>query len=224
MNALSSPQVNPTRNNDEQPMYTQKHNRENDPEKLYAFMRQYSFATLLTARDDLPKGTHLPFLVEMENNRVRLYAHMARANDQWRDFSESKEVLVIFQEPHAFISPEFYETQLSVPTWNYVAVHAYGQPRILGGGEETSRLIERLILAHDERYMEQWKQLPEQFKSEKLRGIVAFEIAVTRLQGRFKLSQDRTHAEQENIVKEFCASDDPLRAKIGEMMRENLKK
>jgi transcriptional regulator len=186
-------------------------------------MKEYSFAALVTAKGDMPKATHLPFLVDMDDGVIRLRAHMARANDQWRDFAEGREALVIFQEPHAYVSPKHYEKQLSVPTWNYVAVHAYGQARLIDEREGKLRLLERMIRHLDEGYMKQWEGLPEQFKREKLGGIVAFEIEVTRLQGRFKLSQDRTLREQENIVNAFSACDDPLKSKIGEMMRQNLK-
>jgi transcriptional regulator len=205
-------------------MYTQKHNREDDRAKLYSFMKEYSFATLVTSHDGVPKATHLPFLVETNTDALRLRAHMAKANDQWRDFSDTKELLVIFQEPHAYVSPKHYEQHLSVPTWNYVAVHAYGHARIMDAPEDKLRLLERMIRHLDEGYLTQWDGLPEQFKKEKMSGIVAFEIDVTRLQGRFKLSQDRTATEQQTIADEFCASSDSAISKIGEMMRENLKR
>jgi transcriptional regulator len=204
-------------------MYTPKHNREDDGAKLYSFMKEYSFATLVTSNDGVPKATHLPFLVETNTDAPRLWAHMAKANDQWRDFSDTRELLVIFQEPHAYVSPQHYEKHLSVPTWNYVAVHAYGHARIMDAPEEKLELLVRMIRHLDEAYLKQWDGLPEQFKKEKLSGIVAFEIDVTRLQGRFKLSQDRTVAEQQNIVKEFRASNDCVISKVGEMMQENLK-
>jgi transcriptional regulator len=205
-------------------MYTQKHNREDDRAKLYSFMREYSFATLVTSKNDVPKGTHLPFLVEMEGDAIKLRAHMAKANDQWRDFSAASELLVIFQEPHAYVSPKHYEKHLSVPTWNYVAVHAYGHAGVIDEPEAKRQLLEQMIRHLDESYLKQWDGLPEQFKREKLVGIVAFEIAVTRLQGRFKLSQDRTLAEQQNIATEFCASSDSVTSKVGEMMRDKLKR
>lgn len=205
-------------------MYTPKHNREDDREKLYSFMKEYSFATLVTSHNGVPKATHLPFLVEMNTDAPRLWAHMAKANDQWKDFSDASELLVIFQEPHAYVSPKNYEKHLSVPTWNYVAVHAYGHARIMDGAEEKLELLERMIRHLDEGYLKQWDGLPEQFKKEKMSGIVAFEIDVTRLQGRFKLSQDRTISEQQRIVEEFCASSERVTSKIGEMMRENLKR
>ena len=207
-------------------MYIPQHNREEDRAKLCAFMKEYSFATLVTARDDLPRATHLPFLVEAFDDSVTLTAHMAKANGQWRDLAGTgaSEALVIFQEPHAYVSPRHYENPLSVPTWNYVAVHAYGRARILDSMRDKLQLLERMIESLDTGYLEQWARLPEDYKHDKLQGIVAFAIDITRLQGRFKLSQDRTEAECENIVREFDASPDQLKSKIGEMMRENLRK
>src|SRR5262245_39529625 len=122
-------------------MYTPPHNRETDPAKILAFMREYPFATLVTTREGKLTATHLPVLVdniappEPEGSGVRslqpqgimVVAHIARGNTQWLDFG-SGDAMVIFQEPHAFISTRHYERALSVPTWNYVAVHAYGLP------------------------------------------------------------------------------------------------
>jgi transcriptional regulator len=201
-------------------MYTPGHNREEDQEKLCAFMRAHSFATLVTVKDGVPRATHLPFMVETEGGRIELYAHMARANDQWRDFSESLESLVIFQEPHAYVSPRHYETAHNVPTWNYVAVHLYGKARILDRDEEKRRLLERLIEAHDRQYFQKWKELPADYINSKLQGIVAFGIDAARVEARFKLSQERTERERRNIIDEFTAHDDTLIAAVGELMEE----
>jgi transcriptional regulator len=204
-------------------MYTPKHNLEEDREKLYAFMRAYSFATLVTVKDGAPRATHLPFMVEMTGERMTLYAHMAKANDQWRDFSEDRELLVIFQEPHAYVSPGHYETAHNVPTWNYVAVHFNGHAGILERDEEKLHLLERLIREHDEDYFQKWRELPADYINSKLNGIVAFRVDATRIEARFKLSQDRTRQERENIINEFASSDDSVVAGIGELMKENLR-
>jgi transcriptional regulator len=200
-------------------MYTPKHNREEDREKLYDFMRAHSFATLVTVENGTPRGTHLPFMVEMEEGRHVLYAHMAKANQQWKDFSAAAEVLVIFQEPHAYVSPRHYETAHNVPTWNYVAVHLYGRTQILEGEEEKQRLLERLIRANDEDYLRRWRELPADYLKAKLTGIVAFRIEATRTEARFKLSQDRTARERENVIREFSASEDSLISEVGELMK-----
>jgi transcriptional regulator len=201
-------------------MYTPKHNREEDSERLYAFMRAHSFATLVTIKDDAPRATHLPFMVEIEDERLQLYAHMAKANEQWRDFSSERELLVIFQEPHAYVSPGHYETAHNVPTWNYVAIHLYGRAVVLEENEEKLKLLERLILEHDESYFRVWKKLPADYINSKLGGIVAFRVDPTRIEARFKLSQDRTALERENIISTFKKSDDRVVSEIGELMAE----
>lgn len=209
-------------------MYTPIHNREADRAKIIAFMRAYPFATLVTTRSEQITATHLPVLIDEQSTErmplcapdIFILAHVARGNVQWRDFSDARDALVIFQEPHAFVSTRHYERALSVPTWNYVAVHAYGAPRILDSLEERLQLVERMVL-HFEGNLDQWNSLPTEFKHTKANGIVAFEMCVTRLDARFKLSQDRSRAEQENIVQTLAARAD-IEATIGEMMQERL--
>src|SRR6185503_6830 len=95
-----------------------------DRQEIISFMQRYSFAAIVTTIDEAPYATHLPFLVKEENNKVILQAHFAKANPQWKEIT-AKTSLVIFTEPHAYISPSNYETEKVVPTWNYIAVHAY---------------------------------------------------------------------------------------------------
>ncbi len=201
-------------------MYIPKHNREEDHDKLLAFMRAYSFATLVTAHAAFPRATHLPFLIETDGETIRLIAHMAKANEQWRDFADGERVLVVFQEPHAYISPRHYEQPLSVPTWNYVAVHAYGDLSLRESIEDKLHIVRRLIGSTDHDYLHQFDALPPEFVAAKLKGIVAFAIVVSELQGRFKLSQDRTPTERETIIASLRSEADSTRATIGEMMRD----
>jgi transcriptional regulator len=203
-------------------LYTPPHNRERDRAKILAFMRAYRFATLVTACDDAPKATHLPFVIEECDDAIQLIAHLAKANEQWRDLAEEREALVIFQEPHAYISPKHYEKHLSVPTWNYVAVHAYGRAKILDMPDEQVRALKQLIHANDSDYMRQFDSLPADFVAAKLKGIVAFEITVTQLQARFKLSQDRTPTEREHIIAALSHDDDTVKATIGALMANGL--
>ena len=203
-------------------MYTPQHNREDNPEKLLAFMRAYSFATLVTAHGGMPKATHLPFVVDADTEQLRLIAHMAKANDQWRNFATGEQVLVIFQEPHAYISPRYYERPLSVPTWNYVAVHAYGDVRICDDFVDKVEIVKQLIRQTDSEYLKQFDAMPAEFVKAKLKGIVAFKIEVAELQGRFKLSQDRTRVEQQTIVDALSADGDNTRARIGQLMAQEL--
>lgn len=200
-------------------MYTPFHNRENDRAKIIAFMQEYPFATLVTTREGKITATHLPVLTDQRDGELCVRAHLARANTQWKDFGET-EALVIFQEPHAFISTRHYERSLSVPTWNYVAVHAYGVPRILESLADRLNMVERTVLQF-EGNLDQWNALPADFKHVKAAGIVAFELPVTRLEARFKLSQDRSQLEKENIIQTLSARPETERA-IANMMAERL--
>jgi predicted FMN-binding regulatory protein PaiB len=129
-------------------MYIPQFNHVTDPAILHALMQHFSFATLVTQHEGRPFATHLPFLVEPEHGEQgRLLAHLAKANPQWTDFGPGREALVIFQGPHTYISPSWYETQPSVPTWNYAVVHAYGARRIQtccgDGHRETCSVLSR---------------------------------------------------------------------------------
>src|ERR1700755_1758241 len=132
-------------------MYIPAFFAETDVKALLAFMPEFNFATLVSAEGDYPTATHLPFIIEEHDDKLILAAHMARANLQWQDFAD-KDVLVIFQEPHAYVSPLLYGDKLNVPTWNYVAVHAYGKVKILATVEENIALLEKLMAVFDPLY------------------------------------------------------------------------
>ncbi len=201
-------------------MYVPSHNRMDDRAGQVAFMRQYSFATLVTSDSRaVPRATHLPFVVVEEGAAMRLVAHLARANPQWRDFTEAGEALVIFQGPHAYVSPSLYQRHPSVPTWNYAAVHAYGSLRLLDGREDKLRALRQLVTANDAPWLAEMERLPADFLALKLDGIVAFEIAVTRLEARWKLSQDRAPQERQNIVDALRGSEDSAAQTLAAMTK-----
>ena len=200
-------------------MYIPKAFREDDISKLYNFIQAYSFATLVTQHEGMPFATHLPFLLDPERgpNGI-LLAHMARANPQWHDFASAQEVLVIFQGPHTYISPSWYEVELSVPTWNYAVVHAYGLPHLIEDGEELYKLLKTLIQTHEANFEKPWPfQLPDDYLQRMMRGIVGFEIEITRLEGKFKLSQNRTETERENVIAALQESTNTVA--LAELMR-----
>ncbi len=191
-------------------MYIPKHFREDDLNTLHNLMLEYSFATLVTQHEGVPFATHLPFILDTQRgpNGV-LLAHMARANPQWHDFNNEQEVLVIFQGPHAYVSPSWYEVELSVPTWNYAAVHAYGIPRLVEDNDEVYQLLKVLIGTHEAQFETPWPfKLPDDYLQKMMRGIVAFEIEITRLEGKFKMSQNRTESERENVIAALNESSD----------------
>lgn len=185
---------------------------------MVAFMQRFSFATLITAKHGLPIATHLPFLVSVRDEEVILTAHFARANEQWQDLEQNK-VLVIFSEPHAYISTTNYDKALNVPTWNYISIHAYGQGKIISGVEQTIEVLESTIDFYESVYKQQWDQFPEDYKLRMIKGIVAFEITITDLQGKKKLSQNRTATEKEKIINTLSSSNDTNEQLIAAYMK-----
>jgi len=198
-------------------MYIPSFNKFPDQQEAISFMQRYSFATIITADNNVPVATHLPFLVEQRDDQVVLLSHFARANPQASAIID-KPVLVIFTEPHAYISPANYEKETNVPTWNYLAVHAYGKARLLTDGEETAGLLAKMINNYEAGYLQQWNSLPDDYKQKMMRGIVAFEIIVDDLQGKQKLSQNRSALERDNIISTLSKSDDSVESEIAEYM------
>jgi transcriptional regulator len=183
-------------------MYTPKFFAETDTQKLLAFMREYNFAVLVTVENDRPEGTHLPFIIEESDGKLILLAHMAKANPQWKQFSD-KNVLVIFSEPHAYVSPLLYKEKQNVPTWNYVAVHAYGKVKVFEP-EQNLALLEKQIEAFDPSYFKgNWRDISDDYKTNLAKGIVAFEIEVADLQGKKKLNQNKPGEEAHRVIEAF---------------------
>lgn len=205
-------------------MYTPPRHKESDPRALLEFMKQYSFATMVTAGNGKPTATHLPFVVEEREGKIVLLTHLARANDQWKDF-ENQPVLVIFMEPHAYVSAKFYDHKEDVPTWNYVAVHAYGTARIVATRSDIEALFLKTFDFYDPSFHEQWNNdLSDDYKAKLIARIVACEIEIEELQGKKKLSQNYSVAEVKRITDEFSRSDDSLVKTTGKLMEEELKK
>lgn len=180
-------------------MYIPKSNILTDRNEAVEFMKRFSFATIVTSKNNIPTATHLPFLVELKNDKIILSSHFAKANKQWEDIEENQ-VLVIFTEPHAYISPSNYETKLNVPTWNYISIHSYGKGKLITNFQEVIQLLENSIDNYEETYKKQWDSLPNEYKIKMIKGMVAFEIEVTDLQAKKKLSQNKTYSEQQNII------------------------
>jgi transcriptional regulator len=201
-------------------MYIPKINLTTDKDEIVLFMRQFSFATIITSKDNLPVATHLPFVVTFQQDNVILTSHFAKANQQWQEI-ENNQVLVIFSEPHAYISTKNYENEINVPTWNYISIHAYGQGNIITETEEVFKVLEATINNYDTSFKQQWDKLPEDYKLKMANGIVAFEIHVTELQAKKKLSQNRTDLEKQNIIDTLSKSNDTNEQLIAEFMKRN---
>lgn len=198
-------------------MYIPSFNSFTDGPEIIAFMQRYSFGTIITSADGMPVATHLPFLVSKEEEKLMLRSHFAKANQQWKQVFDHIS-LVVFSEPHAYISPSNYETEIAVPTWNYLAVHAYGKAVQLESAEQKALLLKHTIETFEAAYYQQWQSLSEDYKSRMMNGIVAFEIEVTDLQAKKKLSQNRSQQEQKNIIQALWQSHDANEREIAAYM------
>ena len=201
-------------------MYTPTHFAQTDTATLVAFMRRFSFATIVSQVAERPFATHLPFVVEhSEDGQVTLLAHFAKANPQWQNL-EVQTALVIFSEPHAYISPSLYEKELNVPTWNYVAVHAYGQATLITDEAQTFELLEKQMQTFEKEYLIQWSGLPQEYKNAMVKGIVAFQLNVSQLEGKEKLSQNKKAGERERIIAHLAESPDGAARQMAELMQQ----
>jgi transcriptional regulator len=202
-------------------MYISKLNQVTDKREIVSFMKRFSFATIVSTIDQVPQATHLPFTVVYEDDIITLHAHFAKANPQWKNL-ENQKALVIFAEPHAYISPKHYDKMESVPTWNYYAVHAYGDCTLVHSRADAVRSLEEMILTYEADYKVQWDALADSFKDKMLNGIVAFTMTVTEIQASQKMSQNKTVDEQSRIISTLKASDANTEQAIAEYMTLNL--
>lgn len=205
-------------------MYIPPAFHEDDVEKLVAFMTVFSFATLVTIVDGKPVASHVPLVTTLQDGVVKLTGHLAKANPQWQAFNDS-ESLAIFSGPHAYVSPSLYEKRENVPTWNYIAVHAYGQPKLIMLAEVPERMdamIDSMVSFYEPEYKTQWHELPDSFRQGMMDAIVGFEIQVARLEGKYKLSQNRSHFDQSNVAHSLSQDSDATIATVGEVMQKNL--
>lgn len=205
-------------------MYVPNHFSFTGEPDILAFMRRFNFAVIVSQVDGVPFATHLPFVVEEPGDgRICLLAHFAKANPQWQAL-EGQQALVIFSEPHAYVSPSLYEKEQNVPTWNYVAVHAYGVPRLIHDEKASFDLLEKQMQVFEKQYLEQWTHLPAEYKSAMVKGIVAFEIPVEKLEAKHKLSQNKSDRDRQNVMAHLLESEDGTARAIGEMMQAEYEK
>jgi transcriptional regulator len=207
-------------------MYVPKVFALEDEIEIHRIMREHGFALLVTAAGGSPVATHLPFLHDPEPEpHGTLLCHMARANPQWKDFArleaEGREALVVFQGPHGYVSPSWYAPGPAVPTWNYLAVHAYGTPRIIEDMAEIKAHQERLVDAYEAGFAAPWSMAGQDDKyiARMLRGIVAFEMPVTRLEAKAKLSQNKTEDDRRGVIAGLEESDRPGDQELAAAMR-----
>jgi transcriptional regulator len=200
-------------------MYVPKAFAVEDLVKLQDFMEEFNFATVVTQRDGELTASHIPFLLDrsVEPYGV-LRAHVAIKNRQLEDFASGSQALVIFQGPHCYVSPSWYVKAENVPTWNYTAVHAYGVPKI-GDQSATVKHLRELVGKHEKAFEHPWDFDPNAAWIQKqLPAIAGFEIKIEKLEGKFKLNQNRTPEDRAGVIDALSQSEDPLQRAVAQMM------
>ena len=186
-------------------------------------MAGHPFATLVSQRNAGASASHLPLLVEWSSDApVALLGHMARANPQWREAAES-EVLAIFHGPHAYISPRWYAEPNTVPTWNYVAVHAYGRLRLLDE-IETSHLLARSVLEFEADLQSSWAmaETDPALLEKLMQEIVGFRIEIHRLEGKWKLNQNHSPERRRRVIEQLRGQTSPGSRAVADLMEQSL--
>lgn len=194
---------------------------ETDQDKLHDFIEANSFGLLVSTRDGEPFATHLPFLLERDAGpHGRLVGHMARANPQWNGL-DGRKVMAVFSGPHAYVSPTWYESENVVPTWNYVAVHAYGAVRLIDDRDGVTRILKASVAAYEGPMPKPWLLDAGADSFEKfVRAVVGFHIEVSRLEGKWKLNQNHPRERREKVIRALERSGDPDALKVADLMAQ----
>jgi transcriptional regulator len=196
---------------------------ETDPKKLFEVIEQNSFGLLISRHSDEPFATHLPLLLDRTvGSQGCLIGHMARANPQWQS-AEGQNVLAVFSGPHAYVSPSWYVSDNVVPTWNYVAVHAYGTFYAVHETEALLAIVGQYVDFFEASLPRPWKFDPASDYSRKMAGaIVGFRIEISRLEGKWKLNQNHPRERREKVVEALIASGDELSQSVAALMKSQL--
>ena len=196
-------------------MYQPSQFVENRPEVLRSLVQAHPLGTLVTVGPDGLRADHIPFLIEDDGDRTILRAHVARANPLWRDIAADTQALVIFQGPSRYITPSWYatkrETGKVVPTYNYMVVHAHGTLRAIDDPAWVRSLVERLTDHFESGRSAPWavSDAPDEFVTQQLRAVVGIELPVTRIEGKWKVSQNRPAADRAGVVEGLRETGDP---------------
>ncbi|HWA98115.1 MAG TPA: FMN-binding negative transcriptional regulator [Pirellulales bacterium] len=179
-------------------MYIPASFRVDDRAALHDFIDRYGFATLVSVHDGMPLVSHVPLL--LDRRAEVLLGHFARANPHWKAFAAERESLAIFHGPHAYISPSWYVTGPAVPTWNYAVVHVHGTARVLDA-PRTSEVVDRMVAKYEGPRRDPWPyDIPKDYREQLLAGIVGFELPLERVEGKFKLGQNRPTEDQVSML------------------------
>jgi transcriptional regulator len=201
-------------------VYIPEHFRVRDHADTIAFMRANPFVILVSDDDNGPFASHVPVVLRETGEQLVIRGHFAKANPHWRYLEKQAQCLTIFHGPHSYVSASNYTSRENVPTWNYGAVHVYGTARLYSSPEALQGVLHELIATFEAAYAQQWDSLDQAYRDRMLNHIVGFEITATRIEAKFKLSQNRTIDEQANVIVSLGGAEDTTVSDVAKMMRE----
>ncbi len=193
-----------------------------DPKKIGEIISSNSFATLVSKDGDSLFASHLPFLYKPDQGKKgSLTGHMAKANRHWQLFNQKEEALIIFNGPHAYISPKWYVAEVAVPTWNYATIHVYGIPKIMKTATELNAVLDETVEKHEAGSPNPWiPNLPVELQTKLHQAIVGFEIEITRIEAKFKLGQNRSMEDQKKMLQTLRDSGDAESIRLAKLMED----
>lgn len=198
--------------------------KQDDQQQLLALIRDYPFATLITYSESGIEANHLPTSISWQEDKLYLHAHIGKVNTVWKSVTEASEVLVIFNGPNCYISPNNYPTKQqtgkAVPTWNYVAVHVKGDIAFIYDPNWIYQALETLTTEHESDLKTPWSMsdAPASYIKKMLSAIVGIEIAVTSIAGQWKLSQNQPEVNQQGVIDGLSMSKAPNAEKVAAMV------
>lgn len=201
-------------------MYVPEHFRVRDQADAIGFMKANPFAILVSTTNDGPFASHIPVIVNESGDQLIVRGHFAKANPHWRHLEQQPQCLTIFHGPHSYISPSLYTNRESVPTWNYGAVHVYGNARTFSSPESLLEVLHQLMGTFEPAYAQHWAGLDEAYRQRMLSHIVGFEITATKLEAKFKLNQNRTREDQENVIASLERAEDTAISGVARLMQQ----
>jgi transcriptional regulator len=196
---------------------------ESDLAKQHDFIEQNGFGLLVSQVEGLPFVSHLPFLLDKTAGpHGCLLGHMARANPQWAEAGD-QDVLAVFSGPHAYVSPTWYEDENVVPTWNYVAVHAYGRLQIVREDQDLARILERFVAFYEATLPRPWRfDAASDFSKKMMKAVVGFRIKISRIEGKWKLNQNRPREQRERVARTLRTFADDNARGVASLIEKDL--
>jgi len=205
--------------------YNPKTFKKDELPKLHQFINKFNFATIITTPSGGLTISHLPLLLDSSRGRFGiLQGHCAKANAHWKDFETGTNVVCIFNGPHGYISPSWYVDPLNVPTWNYAVVHISGKAKTITEANALDEILAQTVQKHESEFEKPWLyKLPDEFKSDLHKAIVGFEIEIEAIEGKFKLSQNRSREDWQSAVRHVEHHYSKSNPDLVKMMNETIK-